>query len=280
MSTPRMTVLVVGATGSIGRLVVEEAVTQGHAVRALVRDPRSARRLMTGVELVVGDVTRPETLTAAVERVDAIVFTHGSGGGSKADTEQVDYGGVRNVLAALGGRQVRIALMTAIGVTNREGKYNRKRSPVTGNDAVSGSCASVDCRTRSCDPVGSTATSQTSIGSSSCRAIVAMRVIPATGSSPAVSSLKCWSPASLATTHGARRSSSSRRRDQRSPTFGRCSLRWRRSRRARWMGLVTSRICRCQRNRIGCDTTWRPRRGGRIEPSNRSIPHLLTVRGA
>ena len=33
--------------------------------------------------------------------------------------------GVRNVLAALGGRSVRIALMTAIGVTNRDGDYNR-----------------------------------------------------------------------------------------------------------------------------------------------------------
>jgi uncharacterized protein YbjT (DUF2867 family) len=126
MSAPRLTVLVIGATGSIGRLVVEEAVKKGHAVRALVRDPRNSRRLTTGVEIVVGDVTRPETLTAAVDRVDAIVFTHGSGGRSKADTEQVDYGGVRNVLAALGGRQVRIALMTAIGVTNRNGEYNRQ----------------------------------------------------------------------------------------------------------------------------------------------------------
>jgi uncharacterized protein YbjT (DUF2867 family) len=34
MTIPRMTVLVVGATGSIGRLVVAEAVRQGHAVRA------------------------------------------------------------------------------------------------------------------------------------------------------------------------------------------------------------------------------------------------------
>lgn len=33
-----MTVLVVGATGSIGRLVVAEALRQGHAVRALVRN--------------------------------------------------------------------------------------------------------------------------------------------------------------------------------------------------------------------------------------------------
>ena len=75
---------------------------------------------------MVGDLTRPDTLTAAVESVDAIVFTHGSDGDGKAGAERIDYGGVRNVLAALDGRSVRVALMTAIGVTNREGDYNRQ----------------------------------------------------------------------------------------------------------------------------------------------------------
>jgi uncharacterized protein YbjT (DUF2867 family) len=126
MSNQRMTVLVVGATGSIGRLVVEEAVMKGHAARALARDLRKARKLLPDAEVVVGDLTRPDTLTAAVEGVDAIVFTHGSDGGGKAGAERVDYGGVRSVLAALGGRSVRIALMTAIGVTNRDGDYNRQ----------------------------------------------------------------------------------------------------------------------------------------------------------
>src|SRR5580765_4474138 len=118
MSNQPMTVLVVGATGSIGRLVVEDAVGRGHAVRALARDLRKARRLLPDAEVVVGDLTRPETLTAAVDSVDAIVFTHGSDGGGKAGTELVDYGGVRNVLAALNGQPARVALMTAIGVTN------------------------------------------------------------------------------------------------------------------------------------------------------------------
>jgi uncharacterized protein YbjT (DUF2867 family) len=126
MSNQRLTVLVGGATGSIGRLVVEEAVKKGHTVRALARDPGKARKLFRDAEVVVGDLTRPDTLTSAVDGVDAIVFTHGSDGGGKAGAERVDYGGVRNVLAALNGRSVRIALMTAIGVTNREGDYNRR----------------------------------------------------------------------------------------------------------------------------------------------------------
>ena len=125
MSMDRSTVLVVGATGSIGRSVVDEAVREGHAVRALARDSRKASQFPAGVQVVVGDLTRAETLAAAVNGVDAIVFTHGSDGG-KAETESVDYGGVRNVLAALGSQHPRIALMSAIGVTNRDGDYNRE----------------------------------------------------------------------------------------------------------------------------------------------------------
>lgn len=119
------TVLVVGATGSIGRHVVAEAIREGYAVRALVRDASKARTLEPGAQAVIGDLTRPETLAAAVEGINAIVFTHGSEGQGKVGAERVDYGGVRNVLAALAGRRVRIALMTAIGVTNRDGSYNR-----------------------------------------------------------------------------------------------------------------------------------------------------------
>ena len=102
-----MKVLVVGATGSIGHLVVEEAIRQGHTVRALARDPQKGRRLPKDAEVIVGDLTRPETLAPSVEGLDAIVFTHGSDGGGKAGSQQVDYGGVRDVLATLTGRSVR-----------------------------------------------------------------------------------------------------------------------------------------------------------------------------
>jgi uncharacterized protein YbjT (DUF2867 family) len=120
-----MTVLAVGATGSIGRLVVDEAIRQGHAVRALVREPGRASQLASRAQVVIGDVTRADTLAGAVEGVDAVVFTLGSDGAGKAGAENIGYGGVRNVLHALGAQTARIALMTAIGVTNRTGAYNR-----------------------------------------------------------------------------------------------------------------------------------------------------------
>jgi uncharacterized protein YbjT (DUF2867 family) len=118
-------VLVVGATGSIGRLVVEESMRQGYATRALVRDPDKARRLPAEADIVIGDVTQPDTLSAAAAGIDAVVFTLGSDGAGKIGAETVDYGGVRNLLIALGAQPARIALMTSIGVTNRTGAYNR-----------------------------------------------------------------------------------------------------------------------------------------------------------
>jgi len=74
MSAAPLTVLVVGATGSIGRLVVDEAIRQGHKVRVLVRDLRRASKLPAGAQRVVGDLTLPDTLAAAVDGIDAIVF--------------------------------------------------------------------------------------------------------------------------------------------------------------------------------------------------------------
>ena len=44
--TAPLTVLVVGATGSIGSLVVAESLAAGHRTRALVRDRAKAHRLL------------------------------------------------------------------------------------------------------------------------------------------------------------------------------------------------------------------------------------------
>lgn len=120
MST--QTVLVVGATGSIGEHVVREAMRQGHIVRALVRNPTRARSLPAGVEISIGDVTVPESLVAAVEGVDAVVLVHGSTTAER-DVRDIDYAGVANILKALAGRKVRIALMTAIGATRPGAPY-------------------------------------------------------------------------------------------------------------------------------------------------------------
>jgi uncharacterized protein YbjT (DUF2867 family) len=65
------TILVTGATGGIGRLVVEELLRAGASVRALTRRPERAA-LPADVEVVAGDLTVPESLDAALEGVAAV----------------------------------------------------------------------------------------------------------------------------------------------------------------------------------------------------------------
>ncbi|MFG1681318.1 NAD(P)H-binding protein [Nonomuraea sp. NPDC049269] len=66
-----MTILVTGATGTVGRLIVDELARNGHQVRALTRDPAKAD-LPEGVEVVAGDLAEPGSLTAAFDGVEAV----------------------------------------------------------------------------------------------------------------------------------------------------------------------------------------------------------------
>ena len=69
---PRVTrVLVVGATGRIGREVVARLPRADVRIRALVRNPETAA-LPRDVEVVRGDLTRPETLEPCLDGVDAV----------------------------------------------------------------------------------------------------------------------------------------------------------------------------------------------------------------
>ncbi|MFD0899595.1 NAD(P)H-binding protein [Actinomadura sediminis] len=65
-----MTYLVTGATGRVGSRIVDRLLGDGHRVRALTRAPGAAA-LPRGVDVVAGDLTRPETLGAAFAGVTA-----------------------------------------------------------------------------------------------------------------------------------------------------------------------------------------------------------------
>lgn len=64
-------VLVTGATGNIGRQVVDQLRATGTRIRALSRNPQSAS-LPGDVEVVRGDLSVPDTLDACLEGVDAV----------------------------------------------------------------------------------------------------------------------------------------------------------------------------------------------------------------
>ena len=66
-----MTILVTGATGKVGSRLARRLAARGLRVRAFVRDP--ARAALGDIELAVGDLLDPGTLSKAVTGVDAIV---------------------------------------------------------------------------------------------------------------------------------------------------------------------------------------------------------------
>lgn len=99
-----MTILVTGATGTVGRALVHALSERGQSVRALSRDPSTAV-LPTGVEVVQGDLTDPSSLTAALDGVSAVHLIgfdapRGAGGGDALTTapavvEAAERAGVR-----------------------------------------------------------------------------------------------------------------------------------------------------------------------------------------
>jgi dihydroflavonol-4-reductase len=97
-----MTVLVTGASGHVGANLVRALLDRGDVVRCLIHD---GSRALDGldIERVTGDVTRAESLTAALEGVElvfhlaAVISIDGSQGGQ---VEAVNVEGVRNVATA------------------------------------------------------------------------------------------------------------------------------------------------------------------------------------
>ena len=71
MSIQGDTVLVIGATGRIGRLVIDELVSTGAPVRAVTRRPAHAM-LPSEVEVVAGDLTAPDSLCSALDGVGSV----------------------------------------------------------------------------------------------------------------------------------------------------------------------------------------------------------------
>ncbi|MFD5467426.1 NAD(P)H-binding protein [Kitasatospora sp. NPDC127059] len=65
-------VLVTGATGRIGRGVIDQLVSAGVPVRALTRRAEAAATLPTGIEVVTGDLTVPTSLDRALRGVGAV----------------------------------------------------------------------------------------------------------------------------------------------------------------------------------------------------------------
>jgi putative NADH-flavin reductase len=74
-TTAQLRILVYGATGKVGSLVVEEALQRGHLVTAVSRDPSRIEKQHKNLSVVAGDLLDPQSIELLVEDKDVVIIS-------------------------------------------------------------------------------------------------------------------------------------------------------------------------------------------------------------
>ncbi len=91
-------ILIIGANGGIGRQTVDLALSEGHRVTALVRNPAKLPLTHPNLKIVRADVTQPLSLSNLFAGHDAIISTIGVSGGFKDPPTNLYSQGALNIL--------------------------------------------------------------------------------------------------------------------------------------------------------------------------------------
>ncbi len=108
-----MKIALIGASGLVGTAVLEEAITRGHQVTAIVRDPQKITIKSNQLKAVKGDATNANELTALLKDHDVVVSAFNAGwtnpnlyndflNGSRDIQKAVKQSGVKRYLVVLG----------------------------------------------------------------------------------------------------------------------------------------------------------------------------------
>ncbi len=115
-----MKLLIFGATGSIGRLLVETALADGHIVTAFTRIPEKVEREHENLKVFQGDVMDLPSVSRAVQGQDAVLCTLGAGRHGVIRSE-----GTRHIIQAMGTASVqRLICQTTLGVGDSRGNLD------------------------------------------------------------------------------------------------------------------------------------------------------------
>ncbi len=120
-------ILVCGATGVVGAMVVSDLLAQGEQVRAMTRHPDTAE-LPDGVEIVGGDLDDPDSLGPAFDGCER-VFVASNGNVTQHDTSAAR--------AARAARARQLVKLSVVGAEDPErGRHTPARMHLAGEQAV------------------------------------------------------------------------------------------------------------------------------------------------
>ena len=115
-----MKILVLGATGGTGRLIVRDALAKGHSVVALVRSKASAPDL-PGADVVEGDARDEAALLRALNGCDAVVSSLGTGMSLYGEVTLLSVATPALVAAMTRSGVQRLVCISALGVGDSRG---------------------------------------------------------------------------------------------------------------------------------------------------------------
>ena len=106
-----MRLFILGATGGIGRQLVDQALERHHLVTAFVRSPEKLGARRDGLTVLQGDVRNPDAMSAALRGHDAVLSTLGPPGPSR---NTITSDSARAIVAAMQTAGVRRLLVVGV----------------------------------------------------------------------------------------------------------------------------------------------------------------------
>ena len=115
-----MKILLVGATGTLGRQIAKQAIEDGHLVRCFVRNPRKASFLQEwGCELTKGNLLNYADLEYALQDIEAVIDASTSRPDDLKSIYETDWDGKLNLFNACESLKVKRVIFLSILLTEK-----------------------------------------------------------------------------------------------------------------------------------------------------------------
>ncbi len=115
-----MKILLVGATGTLGRQIAKQAIEEGHEVRCFVRNPRKASFLQEwGCELTKGNLLNSGDIDYALQDIEVVID---SATGRPEDSKSIyetDWDGKLNLFNACESKKIKRVIFLSILLTEK-----------------------------------------------------------------------------------------------------------------------------------------------------------------